>query len=311
MSKVQNGAKNDRALDELCKRYEGRSASRSANSKNPSDQTAKLPKVMPDKQKYVSSGDFVDYYNNCRDYTPEPNVQFDTTVVLQKMEREGYEKNKKAEAQVRKSSYRDDVKEKLLSEARESSREVGKTITLLQGGAEKKITKTPDGYLIREKKNGIVGYTEQKPKPTTKEVVKKAAEEWIPLEERKKEKCIEGRETKIPVTLILAIITIFLALMVIVGSSVLLATAKAERNAIESEIEALTAAEKLLSEELDRKNEDADIDSFAKDVLGMINEDYVSVKYIKSDKEDGLDVHREEETGGFSSFIKSIFPFLD
>ena len=143
MSKVQNGAKNDRALDELCKWYEGRGVNRGADPKKTGSHAASIPEGTPAQQKYVSSGDFVDYYNNCRDYTPEPNVQFDTTVVLQKMEREGYEKNKKNEAQVHKSTYRDDMKERLLSEARESSREVGRTITLLQGGAEKKITKNP------------------------------------------------------------------------------------------------------------------------------------------------------------------------
>ena len=311
MSKVQNGAKNDRALDELCKRYEGRGVNRGTDPKKADSRTASVPEGMPTQRKYVSGGDFVNYYNNCRDYTPEPNVQFDTTVVLQKIEREGYEKSKRAEAQAHKPTYRDGMKEKLLFEAKESSREVEKTITLLQDGAEKKITKTPDGYLIREKKNGIVGYTEQKPKPTAKEVVKKASAEWIPLEERKKEKCLEGKQSKIPVSLILAIITIFLALMLIVGSSVLLATAKAERSGLEGEIESLGATQKLLSEELEKKNKDLDIDSFAKDELGMIDQNYVSVKYIKSDREDGLDTHSEEERGGLFSVIKWIFPFLD
>ena len=311
MDKVQKSAKNDKALDELCKRYEGRSANRGANPQKASDRTAKMPKVTPDDQKYVSSGDFVDYYNNCRDYTPEPNVQFDTTVVLQKIERESYEKSKHTETGAGKTTYRDDVKKKLASEARASRSDVGKTVTVVQNGAEKKITKTQDGYLIREKKNGIVGYTEEKPKQTAKEIVRRASAEWIPLEERKKEKCIEGKKAKMPVTLILAIITICLALMLIVGSSVLLATAKAERNELQNEIEALDNEKKLLSEELEKKNKDADIDSFAQDELGMINENYVSVKYIKSDKGDGLDVHSAEESGGLFSIIKWIFPFLD
>lgn len=309
MNKVQNSAKNDKALDELCKRYEGRSANRGANSKK-SGNTEQGTKAPLASQKPISGGEFVDYYNNYRDYTPEPNVQFDTTVVLQKIEREKYEKSKRSETQAPASS-KEGVKEKLISEAKESSKDIGKTVTLVQNGTERKITKTPDGYLIREKKNGIVGYTEQKPKPTAKEVAKRASAEWIPLDERKKEKCIEGKRTKLPISLIFAIITICLALMLIVGSSVLLATARAEQNGLKGEIETLGATQKLLSEELEKKNKDADIDSFAKDVLGMINEDYVSVKYIKSDNEDGLDVHEQEKTGGWSSFVKWIFPFLD
>ena len=311
MNKVQNGAKNDTALDELCKRYENRGINQNADPKNAKKDNRETFEKKNGGQKYVSGGDFVDYYNNCRDYTPEPNVQFDTTVVLQKIDREKYEKSRRAETQDPRASARKDIKEKLAKEAQVSSRNVGKTVTLREGNTEKKITKTENGYVIREKKNGVVGYTEQKPKPSTKEVIKKASDEWIPLEERKKEKCLEGKKTAIPLSMILAIITIAMALMLIVGSAVMLSSAKSEQNRIKSEINGLYETQKLLSQELDEKNREADIESFAKEELGMINQDYVSVKYIKNDKEDGLDVYKEDGSSLWSSVIESIFPFLN
>ena len=305
MDKVQNGAKNDKALDELCKRYESRGLNSAKEGK-----TIPPEQKLSNTQRILSGGEFVDYYNNYRDYTPEPNVQFDSTVVLQKIEREDFG-NVARKGAGNRDQARAEIKSQLARDARAARSSVGATTVVYENGAEKKITKTENGYLIREKKNGVIGYTEQKPKPTAKETIKKASEEWIPLEERKKEKCIEGKKSKIPTMTILAIITIFLALMLIVGSAVMVSSARSEQNRLLDEIATLQANEKLLSEELDKKNRDADIALFAEEELGMISQDYVSVKYIKSDKEDSLSVYKEENESYWSSVIKSIFPFLN
>ena len=333
MNEVQNGVKNDAALEELCKRYKNRGINYNASPEYAKQESREVltRTIAPNSyrvsggaeenidryksgehngQKYMTGGDFVDYYNNYRDYTPGPNVQFDTTVVLQKIDRERYEKSRKSVTS-NPQSARKDIKEQLKKEASASSRNVGKTVTVKEDGVEKKITKTEDGYVIREKKNGVVGYAEQKPKPTPAERIKKASDEWVPIKDSKKEKCVEGKKTKLPLSIILAIVSITVSLMLIVGSSVMLGSAKSEQSRIENEIESLNATKKLLSEELTEKNREADIENFAKEELGMINQDYVSVRYIKNEKSDGLNVHEDESLGVWSSIIKSIFPFLD
>ena len=111
-------------------------------------------------------------------------------------------------------------------------------------------------------------------------------------------------------SLILAIICITVSLMLIVAGSVILGSAKSEQRAIKDEIDGLRTENKLLSEELDKKNRDADIDTFAKETLGMIDQEYVSVRYIKSENSDGLEVSDEREQDLWTSIINAIFPFL-
>lgn len=332
MKEVQKGAKKDAALDELCKRYQNRGMKYNSSPEYARQESNEVHTrtIAPSSyrvtggaqenieryksgehngQKYMTDGDFVEYYNKYRDYTPGPNVQFDTTVVLQKIDRDRYEKGRKDKKED-PDIARKEMKRRLEKEAETKSVKLGRTVTVREGNVEKKITKTQDGYLIREKSKGIVGYAEQKPKPRAKERIIKVSEEWVPLEDRKNEKCLEGKKTKIPTSLIIAIICITISLMLIVGSSVILAGAKSEQSLIRGEIESLSENRKLLSKKLEDKNREADIESFAKDQLGMIDQDYVSVKYIKNDIQDGLQVSESGSQDLWSSIIDAIFPFL-
>ena len=257
----------------------------------------------------MTDSEFVDYYNSYRDYTPGPNVQFESTVVLQKIDRERYEKSRKTAEP--KGSAREDMRAQLKKEANVSRGAVGKTVTVNEDGVEKKISKTEDGYVIREKRQGVVDYKEQRPKPTVKERAKKLSDEWVPIEERKREKCVEGKKTKLPISIVLAIACITLSLMLIVGSSVILGSAKSEQGKINDEIARLKEENKLLSADLEKKNQDADIDSFATEVLGMISQEYVSVRYIKNENTDGLKVSGKTDSDLWSSIINAIFPFLN
>lgn len=332
MKEVQKSVKNDAALDELYKRYQNRGMNYSASPEYAKQESKEVltRTIAPSSyrvtggagedieryksgehngQKYMTDGDFVEYYNKYRDYTPGPNVQFDSTVVLQKIDRDRYEKGRK-EGVGSPDAARKEIKRRLEKEAEKKSVKLGRTVTVREGGVEKKITKTQDGYLIREKSKGVVGYTEQKPKPSAREKIKKASDEWVPIEERKKEKCLEGKKTRIPTSLIIAIVCITLSLMLIVGSSVILAGAKSEQSTLVGEIESLSENRRLLSEKLEEKNREAEIESFAKDQLGMIDQDYVSVKYIKSDIQDGLKVNSDGSADLWSSIIDAILPFL-
>ncbi len=139
-----------------------------------------------------------------------------------------------------------------------------------------------------------------------KEVAKVAAKTWIPLEERKEEKYAKGGATKLPGTLIVAILVITVSLLMIVGSSVLVESAKGEQNDLEYEISKLDAEIAELRTDLDKKNAEADIEIFAKEELGMIKQEHVNFEYINSNKTDELE-KREANKVSFGSLIEWIF----
>lgn len=143
-------------------------------------------------------------------------------------------------------------------------------------------------------------------KTKVKEFIKDAAKTWIPLEERKKEKMVQGGKTKLPASLILAIMVITVSLLMIVSSSVLLGSARNEQNDLEDKI---ALADKEIAElrtDLDKKNDEAGVESFAKEELGMISQEHVNFEYINSNKTDEFEGEKTEQVS-FSSLIRWIF----
>ena len=232
-------------------------------------------------RKNITEGDFADYYKATREYTPESNVELDTLVLLQRMDQARYTKK---DAMNTKND-RNDVKSKLKAEADRNNPKIAKGKNLKNSEKQKK-----------------QGNTTSK----IKEVAKVAAKTWIPIEERKEENIVKGGKTKLPVTLILAIIVITVSLLLIVASAVLLGSAKSEQNELEEKISALDMEISELRTDLDRKNADADIEIFAKEELGMIKQEHVNFKYINSDKTDGVEKQQSEKVS-FSSLINWIF----
>lgn len=139
-----------------------------------------------------------------------------------------------------------------------------------------------------------------------KRAAKDAAKNWLPYEERHNERIVEGRKTKFPTKVILSVIIITLALMLIVTSMVLVGSAKGRRNELNDEIEDLNFEISELKHDLEKKNEDADIEIFAQDVLGMISQKHVNAEYIQSNKTDGID-KQESDKVSFSTLIDWIF----
>lgn len=302
MKKVQKNAKQDRALDELYKRYENRGRSydrspayaeqksREINTRTVAPKSYKISSGSVENlqkykngisggRKYMTYGDFASYYESTRDYTPEANVELDTTVLLQKIDRDRYKKTKIMKAK------RNDVKAKLKAEA-DHANPKGGIVQVVKKSAPKKKTSSEPSKI--------------------KQVVKEAANTWMPLEEMKTEKVVEGSKTKMPVGVILAIVIITLSLVLIVSSAVLLGSAKAEQNELKDAIELLDKEISELKTDLNKKNNEADIEIFAQEVLGMIKQEHVNAEYINSNKTDGVQKDRLE-TVSFKTLINWIF----
>lgn len=304
MKKVHNAGNSERALDELFERYERRGANYNGSPEYNEQKTREINMRANARKSYkisgqsinelrkykngaggirknITEGDFADYYKATREYTPESNVELDTLVLLQRMDQARYTKK---DAMNTKND-RNDVKSKLKAEADRNNPKIAKGENLKNSEKQKK-----------------QGNTTSK----IKEVAKVAAKTWIPIEERKEDNIVKGGKTKLPVTLILAIIVITVSLLLIVASAVLLGSAKREQNELEEKISALDMEISELRTDLDRKNADADIEIFAKEELGMIKQEHVNFKYINSDKTDGVEKQQSEKVS-FSSLINWIF----
>lgn len=304
MKKVHNAGNSERALDELFERYERRGANYNGSPEYNEQKTREINMRANARKSYkisgqsinelrkykngaggirknITEGDFADYYKATREYTPESNVELDTLVLLQRMDQARYTKK---DAMNTKND-RNDVKSKLKAEADRNNPKIAKGKNLKNSEKQKK-----------------QGNTTSK----IKEVAKVAAKTWIPIEERKEDNIVKGGKTKLPVTLILAIIVITVSLLLIVASAVLLGSAKREQNELEEKISALDMEISELRTDLDRKNADADIEIFAKEELGMIKQEHVNFKYINSDKTDGVEKQQSEKVS-FSSLINWIF----
>ena len=128
MRKVQSDVKKDRALDELYRRYANRPRTfddspeyeklrrREILTKASASKSYKVSSVNADKLKqykngvasgrrYMTGGDFADYYKSLRNYTPESNVELDTTILLQKIDRERY-KTKKSSKPIKRTDIK-------------------------------------------------------------------------------------------------------------------------------------------------------------------------------------------------------------
>lgn len=304
MKKVHNAGNSERALDELFERYERRGSNYNGSPEYNEQKTREINMRANARKSYkisgqsinelrkykngaggirknITEGDFADYYKATREYTPESNVELDTLVLLQRMDQARYTKK---DAMNTKND-RNDVKSKLKAEADRNNPKIAKGENLKNSEKQKK-----------------QGNTTSK----IKEVAKVAAKTWIPIEERKEDNIVKGGKTKLPVTLILAIIVITVSLLLIVASAVLLGSAKREQNELEEKISALDMEISELRTDLDRKNADADIEIFAKEELGMIKQEHVNFKYINSDKTDGVEKQQSEKVS-FSSLINWIF----
>lgn len=141
MKKVHSGRNTDKTLDELYKRYENRSSSydrsreyaeqksREITTRSTAPKSYKISngEGLDIKQfksgveggrRYMTEGDFAKYYKATREYTPQTNVELDTMILLQKIDRARYKQDGVP------SKKKSDVKKKLKAEAMRSSANV-------------------------------------------------------------------------------------------------------------------------------------------------------------------------------------------
>ena len=124
----------------------------------------------------------------------------------------------------------------------------------------------------------------QKSKAKITKRLKSLWSKWFPHEE-KTEKTSEYKKN-VPVAVIALIASLSIAMTMIIGTSVMTSGAQSEISDLKYEISALESEADMLEEELVKREDLAEIYEYATKELGMINSDYVTSVYLGS-VEDG------------------------
>ncbi len=130
---------------------------------------------------------------------------------------------------------------------------------------------------------------------------------WFPREDRKEQ--TQSFKRNVPVAAIALIISSTIAMTMIIGSTVMASQANMKVSDLKYEIESLEAESIVLEEKLMKKEDLAAIKEYATENLGMISKDYVAAEYISISADEVVESYGEEENTkvDFSALLSSIF----
>lgn len=136
--------------------------------------------------------------------------------------------------------------------------------------------------------------------------VGKLVDKWFPKEDKKENTATFKRS--VPVAAIGLIISSTIAMTMIIGSSVMASHANLEVSDLKYEIAALEKESDVLDEKLTKKENLDEIKAYATENLGMISKDYVSAEYVSDSSEQKVVRHGDEsqENIDFSNLLSSI-----
>ena len=294
----QNNASYENCISELHSRYDGRgvkvNAAREAAGqikKESSVPNAYLVSRMSrngiaeqykngeyNGQKYMTTGDFLKYYNNRK--TPTAQI----TPVVAKSEKAQTKEFKRApmqEANRAQSAHRAVSERTTCRPAMKADRfdPKAKTIAMPSVSEQKG---------LRAKVAGLVS-------------------KWFPTEDKKESTTTFKRN--VPVAAIGLILSSTIAMTMIISSTVMASQASMQVSDLKYEIEALSEESDMLEEKLMKKENLAEIKEYATDTLGMISKDYVSAEYISissGSSVENRDVANDVKVD-FSTLLSAIF----
>ena len=232
-------------------------------------------------QKYMTTGDFLKYYNNRKVSYPMQNVMIPKSEVA---------KTKEFKTTPQASEQR--IESATHTAAPQAQRPVARK------------AKT-DKYDPNARTIELPSVTEQK---GVRAKVGKFINKWFPKEDKKENTTTFKRN--VPVATIGLIISSTIAMTMIIGSTVMASQANVAVSDLKYEIAALKKEEVQLEEKLTRKENLDEIKAYATENLGMISKDYVAAEYISLSSDDDTIVRYsdvQEENLDFSTLLSAIF----
>ncbi|MBO4212648.1 MAG: hypothetical protein J5894_00880 [Clostridia bacterium] len=226
-------------------------------------------------EKYMTSGDFIKYYNNRKADSVSPYMHTPTANT----------KEFKRPARPAAQTARPEVQAPSARVTANAQR------TAVMPAARKNYDENADTIVMPAKKSVN----------TVRNRVKKMFDKWFGSDENEKTTKIKR---KMPVAAITLLASLSIAMTMVVGTTVMLSGARSEAGNAKYEIKQLEKERDYLEEELVKKDDLAMIEEYATSRLGMIREDYVSSVYLQAGEGDSVEGRNES---GFSALLSAIF----
>lgn len=229
-------------------------------------------------QKYMTTNDFLKYYNNHKETVPASVQIRRPAPVTKEFARPKTEVAAKANVDTQSPSY-----VRVRNDDERRSRPI------------KKIDPKADTIVMPAKKSSN----------NIKDRVKRLFNKWFPADS-KNEKKTEAKKN-IPVAAIGLLISLSVAMTLIVSTSVMAQNSAKELDNTRYEISQLKKQEALLNEEL-TKREDLDaIEDYASKKLGMIKREYVASSYIELGEGNSVNGQAENNGKELAAILSAMF----
>jgi cell division protein FtsB len=232
-------------------------------------------------QKYMTTGDFLRYYN--RNSTPvSPNVQ-----------------------QKRASAVTKEFKRPAASVATPERRSypvaAEKEDVRIRSAEKTNVTRAVSKY---DPQADTIVMPAHKQTKTIKGRIAKMVAKWFPQES--KNAAVSGEKKRFPVAVVGLLISLSVAMTVMVSTSVVTSRSQAEMSNLKNEISALEKEDAYLEEELIKRDDLAYITKYATEELGMIKEIYGSSVYLELGENDSVS-GTAEDGQYFAALLAAMF----
>ena len=144
-----------------------------------------------------------------------------------------------------------------------------------------------------------------KSKKKTKARIVRLFEKWFPAE-KSNEKTVEYKKN-VPVAAIGMMIAASVAMTLIVSTTVMVSDARTQLSDTKYEISRLQKQEATLEEELVKRDDLDMINEYAQNELGMIRKDYVSSSYMNISEDDSVNGSSEKSGDELATLLSAMF----
>ncbi|MBR2908168.1 MAG: hypothetical protein IKC26_09045 [Clostridia bacterium] len=116
-----------------------------------------------------------------------------------------------------------------------------------------------------------------------------------------------SEKRKLPISVASAILVLLISLSLVVGGTVMHSTANSDYRDAVNELEAIEAEELALEHQLAARMSLTEIESYARDTLGMVDKAYAEGVYLDGTREEVVEVYEEEKpTFGLSTLLSAL-----
>jgi cell division protein FtsB len=286
---TSNNSSYNNCINQLHARYDSRGVAANASKEaanipnaylvarmNKNNVTDKYRNGEFNGQKYMTTGDFLKYYNNRK----SPDIPAPIRQASSKTKE--FKKPSVTVPGVKAEPIVKNVRKDVVATSKTAARPI------------KKIDSQADTIVMPAQKS-------------TKKIkgrVSALFAKWFPAEDKATK--VAGAKKNVPVAMIGLLISLSVAMTMIVSTTVMASNSQADVSNIKTEIKLLEKENDMLEEEIVKREDLEMIKAYATEKLGMIRQDYVSSVYDNVSAEDSINAE-EQENGNMSAILSAMF----